>query len=46
MLEVKGHTPTTWLANAGIDVEETAASFGITNHEFERTYRYNDPQFQ
>ncbi|CZT36171.1 tyrosine-type recombinase/integrase [Rhizobium sp. 9140] len=40
------HTRATWLANAGIDVQEAAASLGITTDEFERTYLHNDPQFQ
>ncbi|KQS74059.1 integrase [Rhizobium sp. Leaf384] len=40
------HTRATWLANAGIDVQEAAASLGITTDEFERTYLHNDPHFQ
>lgn len=40
------HTRGTWLANAGIDVQESAASLGITSDEFERTYLHNHPDFQ
>lgn len=40
------HTRATWLASAGIDVQEAAASLGITTDEFERTYLHNDPKFQ
>jgi len=40
------HTRGTWLANAGVDVQEASASLGITTDEFERTYLHNDPQFQ
>ncbi|ENN89107.1 Phage integrase family protein [Rhizobium freirei PRF 81] len=40
------HTRATWLANAGIDVQEAASSLGITTEEFERTYLHNDPEFQ
>lgn len=40
------HTRGTWLANAGIDVQEASASLGITTDEFERTYLHNDPEFQ
>lgn len=40
------HTRATWLANAGVDVQEAASSLGITTDEFERTYLHNDPQFQ
>jgi integrase len=40
------HTRATWLANAGVDVQEAAASLGITTDEFERTYLHNDPEFQ
>ena len=40
------HTRATWLANAGVDVQEAAASLGITTDEFERTYLHNHPEFQ
>lgn len=40
------HTRGTWLANAGVDVQEASASLGITTDEFERTYLHNDPKFQ
>ena len=40
------HTRATWLANAGVDVQEAASSLGITTDEFERTYLHNDPKFQ
>lgn len=40
------HTRATWLANAGVDVQEAASSLGITTEEFERTYLHNDPKFQ
>jgi integrase len=40
------HTRATWLAHAGVDVQEAAASLGITSDEFERTYLHNAPEFQ
>ena len=40
------HTRATWLAQAGIDVHEAAASLGLTVEEFERTYSHADPEFQ
>ncbi len=40
------HTRATWLANAGIDVQEATSSLGTTTEEFERTYLHNDPEFQ
>lgn len=40
------HTRATWLAHAGVDVQEAAASLGITSDEFERTYLHNAPDFQ
>ena len=40
------HTRATWLASAGVDVQEAASSLGLTVDEFERTYLHNDPQFQ
>lgn len=40
------HTRATWLAQAGIDAHEAAASLGLTVQEFERTYSHADPEFQ
>lgn len=40
------HTRGTWLAQASVDIHESAASLGITTDEFERTYLHNDPMFQ
>jgi integrase len=40
------HTRATWLAQAGIDAHEAAASLGLTVEEFERTYSHASPDFQ
>ncbi|SMD20289.1 site-specific integrase [Rhizobium sp. RU36D] len=40
------HTRATWLAQAGIDAHEAAASLGLTVEEFERTYAHASPDFQ
>ncbi|WP_234907503.1 tyrosine-type recombinase/integrase [Rhizobium rhizogenes] len=40
------HTRATWLAQAGIDTEQAAASLGLTSEEFERTYAHASPDFQ
>ncbi|WFS01627.1 tyrosine-type recombinase/integrase [Rhizobium tumorigenes] len=40
------HTRATWLAQAGIDAHEAAASLGLTVEEFERTYSHTSPDFQ
>ncbi|MFT4182129.1 MAG: tyrosine-type recombinase/integrase, partial [Rhizobium sp.] len=40
------HTRATWLAQAGVDIEQAAASLGITSEEFERTYAHAHPDFQ
>lgn len=40
------HTRATWLAQAGIDAHEAAASLGLTVEEFERTYAHASPEFQ
>lgn len=40
------HTRGTWLAQAGVPSNEAAASLGLTNEEYERTYLHNDPDFQ
>lgn len=40
------HTRATWLAQAGVDIEQAAASLGLTAQEFERTYSHADPDFQ
>jgi integrase len=40
------HTRATWLAQAGVDAHEAAASLGLTVEEFERTYSHSSPDFQ
>ncbi len=40
------HTRGTWLAQAGIEPGQAAASLGLTVDEYERTYLHNDPSFQ
>ncbi len=40
------HTRGTWLAQARISPREAAASLGLTEAEYERTYLHNDPDFQ
>lgn len=40
------HTRATWLAQAGVDTEQAAASLGLTAEEFERTYAHASPDFQ
>ncbi|MEZ2132743.1 MULTISPECIES: tyrosine-type recombinase/integrase [unclassified Sinorhizobium] len=40
------HTRATWLAQAGVDTEQAAASLGMTSEEFERTYAHASPDFQ
>jgi len=43
---VLSHTRATWLAQAGVEVEQAAASLGMTAEEFERTYSHASPDFQ
>jgi integrase len=40
------HTRGTWLAQAGVEPGQAAASLGLTVEEYERTYLHNDPDFQ
>lgn len=40
------HTRGTWLAQARIPSGQAAASLGLTEQEYERTYLHNDPSFQ
>ncbi|RUM06762.1 site-specific integrase [Rhizobium chutanense] len=40
------HTRATWLAQAGVEIEQAAASLGMTAEEFERTYAHASPDFQ
>lgn len=40
------HTRGTWLAQAGVESGQAAASLGLTVEEYERTYLHNDPDFQ
>lgn len=40
------HTRATWLAQAGVDAGQAAASLGMTEEEFERTYSHVSPDFQ
>ncbi|WP_431321646.1 tyrosine-type recombinase/integrase [Rhizobium sp. YTU87027] len=40
------HTRATWLAQAGVETEQAAASLGMTAEEFERTYAHASPDFQ
>lgn len=40
------HTRGTWLAQAGVEAGQAAASLGLTVDEYERTYLHNDPEFQ
>lgn len=40
------HTRGTWLAQAGVPASQAAASLGMTEQEYERTYLHNDPDFQ
>lgn len=40
------HTRATWLAQAGVDAHQAAASLGLTIEEFERTYAHASPDFQ
>jgi integrase len=40
------HTRATWMAQAGVDIEQAAASLGMTSEEFERTYSHASPDFQ
>lgn len=40
------HTRATWLAQAGVETEQAAASLGMTAEEFERTYSHASPDFQ
>ncbi|WP_420408631.1 tyrosine-type recombinase/integrase [Hoeflea sp.] len=40
------HTRGTWLAQAGVPSGQAAASLGMTEAEYERTYLHNDPSFQ
>lgn len=40
------HTRATWLASKGVSAREAAASLGLTEQEYERTYLHNDPDFQ
>lgn len=40
------HTRATWLAQAGVDAHQAAASLGLTVEEFERTYSHVSPHFQ
>ena len=40
------HTRGTWLAHAGVPAAEAAASLGMTQEEYERTYLHIDPAFQ
>jgi integrase len=40
------HTRATWLAHAGVDAGQAAASLGMTEEEFERTYMHVSPDFQ
>jgi integrase len=40
------HTRGTWMAQAGVPAGQAAASLGMTEAEYERTYLHNDPSFQ
>ena len=40
------HTRGTWLAHAGVPAAQAAASLGMTEKEYERTYLHFDPDFQ
>jgi len=40
------HTRGTWLAQAEVPAGQAAASLGMTEAEYERTYLHNDPSFQ
>jgi integrase len=40
------HTRATWLAQAGVDAGQAAASLGMTEDEYERTYLHVSPDFQ
>ncbi|MEI4482175.1 MULTISPECIES: tyrosine-type recombinase/integrase [unclassified Phyllobacterium] len=40
------HTRGTWLANSGVSSIEAAASLGLTQEEYERTYLHSHPDFQ
>lgn len=40
------HTRGTWLAQANVPAKDAAASLGLTEDEYERTYLHNDPDFQ
>lgn len=40
------HTRGTWLANSGVSSVEAAASLGLTQDEYERTYLHSHPDFQ
>lgn len=40
------HTRATWLAQANVPAGEAAASLGLTEQEYERTYLHHSPEFQ
>lgn len=40
------HTRGTWLAQKGVPASQAAASLGLTEEEYERTYLHHDPAFQ
>ncbi len=40
------HTRATWLAQANVPAGEAAASLGLTEQEYERTYLHHSPDFQ
>ena len=40
------HTRGTWLAQVGVTAGKAAESLGMTEDEYERTYRHHDPAFQ
>ena len=40
------HTRATWLAHAGVDRHQAAASLGMTVEMYEQTYCHVDPNFQ
>jgi integrase len=40
------HTRGTWLAQKGVPSSQAAASLGLTEEEYERTYLHHDPAFQ
>ncbi len=40
------HTRATWMAHAGVPARQAAASLGLTEEEYERTYLHQNPEFQ